>query len=116
MAWLISEDAQKKRLQKKKSKKGKTDKKDKLWSKLNVFITNVPCSEITAQEAYDLHKIRWQIVLMFKIWKSILKIHLVRKMKPQRLKCYLYSKLLWAMLCWDITAVLNPLYGVGIPS
>ena len=75
---------------------------------LNVFITNVPFKDISVQEAYDLYKIRWQIELIFKIWKSILKIHLVRKMKPERLKCYLSAKLLWVLLCWDITVSFEP--------
>jgi hypothetical protein len=26
-------------------------------------------------------------------------------MKPDRLKCYLYTKLLWILLCWDITSI-----------
>lgn len=108
MAWLLEEDAQKRRLQKKSNKKGKINNNDILWSMLNVFITNVPFKDISAQEAYDLYKIRWQIELIFKIWKSILKIHLVRKMKPERFKCYLYSKLLWVLLCWDITVSLEP--------
>jgi Transposase DDE domain len=108
MTWLLDEQAQKKRLQKKKSRKGKINNDDVLWSKLNVFITNVPCQEISVQEAYDLYKIRWQIELIFKVWKSILKIHLVRKMKPDRFKCYLYGKLLWVLLCWDITASFEP--------
>ena len=108
MAWLLEEDAQKKRLKKKMDRKGKTNENDKLWSMLNVFITNIPCTEMTVQEAYDLYKIRWQIELMFKIWKSILKIHLVRKMKAERFKCYLYSMLLWVLLCWDITKGFEP--------
>lgn len=108
MAWLLEEDAQKKRLKKKMNKKGKTNNNDTLWSMLNVFITNIPFAEITSQEAYDLYKIRWQIELIFKIWKSILKMHLVRKMKPDRFKCYLYSKLLWVLLCWDITVSFEP--------
>ena len=28
-----------------------------------------------------------------------------RKMKSSRLKCYLYSKFIWVLLCWDITGV-----------
>ena len=108
MAWVLDKSVQKKRLKKKHDKKGKTNNDDRLWSMLNVFITNVPVKEITAREAYDLYKIRWQIELMFKIWKSILKIHLARKMKAGRFKCYLYGKLLWVLLCWEITVVFEP--------
>jgi hypothetical protein len=109
MAWLLEEDSQKRRLQKKQSKTGKINSKDILWSMLNVFITNVPAEELTVQQADDLYKIRWQIELVFKVWKSILKIHLLRKMRPERVKCYLYGKLLLILLCWDITVSFEPL-------
>ena len=89
MAWLLEEDAQRNRLAKKKGRKGKINNNDILWSMLNVFVTNVSTEELTAQEAYELYKIRWQIELMFKTWKSILKLDVVRKMKADRLKCYL---------------------------
>lgn len=108
MAWLLDEDAQKNRLAKKRGKKGKTNNHDILWSMLNVFVTNIAEDVITVQEAYDLYKIRWQVELMFKTWKSILKLDVVRKMKADRLKCYLYSKLLWILVCWDITAIAEP--------
>lgn len=109
MAWLLEEDAQKNRLAKKKNKKGAINNNDILWSMLNVFVTNITKEELPLQQAYELYKIRWQIELMFKIWKSILKLDVVRKMKADRLKCYLYTKLLWILLCWDITAISEPI-------
>lgn len=109
MAWLLDEDAQKNRLAKKKGRKGKTNDHDILWSMLNVFVTNISVEAITVQEAYELYKIRWQVELMFKTWKSILKLDVVRKMKADRLKCYLYAKLMWILLCWDITAISEPI-------
>lgn len=109
MAWLLEEDAQRNRLAKKKGKKGKVNNNDILWSMLNVFVTNVSAEELTVQEAYELYKIRWQIELMFKTWKSILKLDVIRKMKADRLKCYLYTKLLWILICWDITAISEPI-------
>ncbi|MEP7108478.1 MAG: transposase [Ferruginibacter sp.] len=57
---------------------------------------------------YALYKIRSQIELVFKVWKSVLKIQLVRKMKSERFRCYLYGKLLWVLLCWDITVSFEP--------
>ena len=109
MAWLLEEDAQKNRLAKKKNKKGKINNNDILWSMLNIFVTNLTKKELPLQQGYELYKIRWQIELMFKIWKSILKLDVVRKMKADRLKCYLYTKLLWVLLCWDITSLSEPI-------
>lgn len=115
MAWLLDEEAQKKRLGQKKKRKGKEkiNKQDEIWSQLNVFIANIPFTAITAQQAYNLYKIRWQIELIFKIWKSILKINLIRKMKGARVKCYMYSKLLWVLLSWDISAGFEPIIWKG---
>lgn len=62
------------------------------------------------EQVYNLYKIRWQIELMFKIWKSIVNIHVVHKMKPCRLKCYLYSKFVWILICHDITAIAGSAY------
>lgn len=109
MAWLLDETAQNKRLQQKKNRKGKLNETDRIWSQLNVFITNIAVEKITPQQAYNLYKIRWQIELIFKIWKSILKINLIRKMKADRFRCYIYSKLLWVLLSWDISAGFEPL-------
>ncbi len=108
MAWILPENAQQARLQRKQNRKGNISSDDKAWSRLNVFITNIPFEDITVLQAYQLYRIRWQIELMFKIWKSILKIHLVRKMKPERVKCYLYSMFIWILLCWDITSGFEP--------
>lgn len=103
IGWLLPESEQQKRLDRKRYKKGKVSSDDITRSKINLFITNIPASELSMEQAYVLYKIRWQIELLFKIWKSILKIHAVKKMKPERLKCYLYSKFIWILLCWDIT-------------
>ena len=105
MAWELSENEQQKRLKKKQNIKGFIAKEDIIWSKLNVLITNIDATVIDADQAYKLYKIRWQIELMFKIWKSILNMDVTRKMKSSRLKCYLYSKFIWVLLCWDITGV-----------
>lgn len=89
MAWELQENEQQKRLKKKKDIKGFIAKEDVIWSKLNVLITNIDAAVIDADQAYKLYKIRWQIELMFKIWKSILNMDVTRKMKTSRLKCYL---------------------------
>lgn len=107
IAWILPEEEQQKRLRKKQNKKGIIRKEDIIWSQLNVFITNIGDDVIDAQHIYHLYKIRWQIELMFKIWKSILNIAAARKMKSGRLKCYLYSKFIWVLVCWDITGIVE---------
>ncbi len=110
VAWVLPEDASKMRLQKKKSKKGKLSKEDMIWSRLNVFITNIETSIVNVEQVYNLYKIRWQIELMFKIWKSIININTVHNMKPCRLRCNLYSKFIWILISRDITRLAETSY------
>lgn len=107
LAWALPEQEQQKRLKKKRDKKGTIRKEDIVWSRLNVMITNISWDEVGAEQIYQLYKIRWQVELVFKIWKSILHIDASRKMRTCRLKCYLYSKLIWVLICWDITGIVD---------
>ena len=40
--------------------------------------------------------------MTFKVWKSICKIDKVKKVKKDRLECYILAKLLLIVLCWQI--------------
>jgi len=73
---------------------------------LNLFITNADYDSITTDNAWSLYRLRWQIELMFKIWKSTWEIDEVKKVKKERLECYILSKLLIIVLCWRATWVI----------
>ncbi len=66
---------------------------------LNVFITN---TKIPANQIRLLYTLRWQIELMFKIWKSIGEINKVKKMKVERFETFLFAKLIWIVVNWQI--------------
>ncbi len=66
---------------------------------LNVFITN---TKIPANQVRLLYTLRWQIELMFKIWKSIGEIHKIKKMKLERFETFLFAKLIWIVINWQI--------------
>lgn len=84
-------------------KKGRTlSKAFKAKAALNLFITNVTDDSLTDENAWSLYRLRWQIELIFKIWKSIWEIDEVKKVKKPRLECYIYSKLLIIVLCWQL--------------
>ena len=61
--------------------------------RFNLFITNVKSEVLSADDVLVLYKLRWQIELMFKNWKSILKIDQLQKMKYERFTCILIAKL-----------------------
>jgi len=66
---------------------------------INIYITN---TDISAKDIRLLYTLRWQIELMFKIWKSIGEIDKVKKMKVDRFECCLLGKLIWIILNWKI--------------
>jgi hypothetical protein len=107
IANLLDEEAINRRVRRKQVRKGKLNSSDDLWTRVNVIITNVGKEDFTADEIYHLYKLRWQVELMFKTWKSVLNLDKVRKMKTERFKCYLISKLIWIMINWDIVTSIS---------
>jgi len=73
-----------------------------------VLVTNVPAAVLTTQEALILARARWQIELLFKLWKSHGHLTDSRSQKPWRRVCEIFAKLLalliqhWLFLvtCW----------------
>lgn len=98
------------KLRQKANKKGFTPTQLQLtlcdWT---VLVANVPADRLTLCEALTLLRVRWQIELLFKHWKSVGQINTSRSAKPERQLCELYAKLLgqvlqhWCLLCgtWD---------------
>src|SRR5207253_5583063 len=74
----------------------------------NIFATNVPGEKLSIQEVLVLARSRWQIELLFKLWKSQGCIDEWRTRNPLRIMCEVYAKLLamliqhWLLLvsCW----------------
>jgi hypothetical protein len=74
-----------------------------------VYVTNVPPDLLTFDEFFRLSRIRWQIELLFKLWKSEGRLDESRSHNPWRVLCEVYTKLLalliqhWVLLvsCWQ---------------
>lgn len=58
------------------------------------FITNVPKEIWKAEVVGTVYTVRWQVELIFKNWKSSLKIHYLKGINPNRIRCLLYGKLI----------------------
>ncbi len=104
---FLPEEVVEKRLRKarknnKKKKRGKLSKEYIARAHLNLFITNADIEQIPTKNAWPLYRLRWQIELVFKIWKSICNIEKVKKVKKHRLECYIYSKLIFIVMGWQL--------------
>ena len=102
-------DQRRRRLKAAARKKGQAVSQERLalcgWT---VFITNVPPAVLTVREALVLARARWQIELLFKLWKGHNQVAAWRSAKPWRILCEVYAKLIgvvvqhWLLLvgCW----------------
>lgn len=74
-----------------------------------VLVTNVPAARLSVEEALALGRARWQIELLFKLWKSQGGIDEWTSAKPTKVLCQVYAKLIamvvqhWVVLVssWD---------------
>jgi len=74
-----------------------------------ILLTNVPSAQLNLDEAFTLAAYRWQIELLFKLWKQEGQIDTWQTQQPQRILCEIYAKLLalllqhWLTLtaCWQ---------------
>lgn len=67
-----------------------------------IFMTNTAQEQLTNEQVQLYYRLRWQIELLFKIWKSVLQIDKVGKMSIFRFECYLYSRLLVLLLSTQV--------------
>lgn len=71
-------------------------------ARFNLIITNVHAEQIPQKAILALYRIRWQIELVFKVWKSTFGIHKTSKMKYYRWLCLLYARLILIVTYWLI--------------
>lgn len=84
------------------------------WASINVFITNAPSSMIDQNEIQKIYGLRWQIELIFKSWKSHFKFHLHKKIKKERLECYLYTSLIYFVIQWRLHQLIKEISQIQI--
>lgn len=102
-------DQRRQRLHEEAKRRGHTVSKARLaladWT---LLVTNIPGELLSVQEAIVLARCRWQIELIFKLWKSYGQIDTWRSKNPWRVLCEVYAKLIamviqhWLLLvgCW----------------
>ncbi len=63
-----------------------------------LLVTNIPPEQLTAREVVAVARVRWQIELVFKLWKSHGQVDQWRSTKPYRILCEVYAKLLGMLI------------------
>lgn len=76
--------------------------------KWTLLVTNLDSTQLTSDEALGLLRLRWQIELLFKLWKTDLSVDAWRSQLPHQILSEVYAKLLLALIqhwllllgCW----------------
>jgi IS4 transposase len=75
-----------------------------------ILVTNLPPESYSLADILCLQRLRWQIELLFKLWKSELSLDDWRSQQPHQILSELYAKLIlalvqhWLLLlgCWQV--------------
>ncbi len=98
-------DERRRRLKRSAQKHGRTPSRARLalcaWT---VLVTNAPAERLSAAGARALYRARWQVELLFKLWKSRGGLSRSRSANPWRVVCEVYAKLLAGLVAHWVTA------------
>ncbi|TLD39807.1 MAG: Mobile element protein [Candidatus Jettenia ecosi] len=79
-------------------KSGKTLSREYLeWLDYSFYITNVGAEIWSPEVVGTIYRIRWQIELVFKQWKQLFRMDVMRGTREERIRCLLYGRLI--MIC-----------------
>jgi hypothetical protein len=79
------------------------------------LLTSVPEAEASDATMADLYRLRWQIELTFKRWKSLLGLAGLRADDPDLARAYIYAKLIAAALADRMTRQWRAFSPYGLP-
>jgi hypothetical protein len=75
----------------------------KLCLEFSIFVTNVPAEILAAKLVGTIYRLRWSIELLFKRWKSQLKLDYLKGIDKNRIDCLIWSRLCTAVIIEMIT-------------
>lgn len=73
----------------------------------NVFVTNVPVERLSLHQILVCYSLRWQVELIFKLWKSEAALRHLAGIRKERVLCELYAKMIGIVLSHFLVAPLR---------
>jgi hypothetical protein len=78
-------------------KKGRKPTKKHLYlQKWSLYVTNAEADKLPTKAVSIVYRLRWQIELVFKSWKSYHGLDKVRGEREERIECFIYGRLIMA--------------------
>lgn len=113
---VAAAERDKERVCKAASKKGKRPTERTLAAcRFTFLLTSVPAAEANDATIANLYRLRWQIELTFKRWKSLLGLAGLRADDPDLARAYIYAKLIAALLADRMTRQWRAFSPYGVP-
>lgn len=78
------------------------------WS---IYITNASEEQISDDALHKVYALRWQIELLFKLSKSLMRVNVINSKHPNRIIIEIYSKFIAIMLLFILCTPVRSLYG-----
>jgi hypothetical protein len=72
-----------------------------------LFVTNAPETMISLKQVYDFYRMRWQIELIFKLWKSYCGLNHILAWRKERVLTELYAKMIAIVIVHFLLAPLR---------
>lgn len=92
----------------------KVSKKKTSLLKYCIFITNIPRTILSSNAIMATYRARWRVELIFKQWKSCLKLHLFKGYNKERFHCFLYGRFIMILLLGAIfSSVMQYAFALG---
>jgi hypothetical protein len=63
-----------------------------------MLLTNAPADSLPTAAVGFLYRVRWQVELIFKQWKSVLRLDVLPSRNPYRVQCEIWGRLLMGVL------------------
>ena len=73
--------------------------------KYTFFITNVPAALWSMEVVGTIYRLRWQVELVFKNWKSLFQINVLKGTRPERILCLIYGRLIVILVVQRLLAL-----------
>jgi hypothetical protein len=103
VAEKVPENVSKHRTDKfKKEKKKNPSTYYKEWLGFSIFVTNIPSAMFCAKMVIVLYKIRWQVELVFKNFKSNIEIDIIKGSNRHRIEGLIYGRLITIITIFSI--------------
>jgi IS4 transposase len=92
-------DTRRRKIKKLAQKKRRGVSKETLaLQEFTIYVTNVPPNIWSKEVVGTVYRIRWQIELVFKQWKQLFRINLIKGSRPERIRCLIYGRLIMILL------------------